>query len=253
MTRRKSTPTAATTPLLARALRGDGRACTRECVCARSQADILRSTFAFRDSLVDSHACSVACELASHNPSRCVRPRASPSSSAAPWVDISTKFLTVARLCTACRRRTSEICRGRHRPNRIARMHRARRLGAVHPRGRPWCGMRGDATALVHIAQEVRAVPSRHVPAGRGGRSNLHEMCSHALPEMRRLHVHAFHTGNRLHTDTSAVDCKHAGAARRCDHCLRAPNARRTADSRSVQVPRLERVCVVAQPGLPVG
>ena len=140
MTRRKSTPTAATTPLLARALRGDGRACTRECVCARSQADILRSTFAFRDSLVDSHACSVACELASHNPSRCVRPRTSPSSSAAPWVDISTKFLTVARLCTACRRRTSEICRGRHRPNRVARMQRAEQhdLERYTPGGRPW-------------------------------------------------------------------------------------------------------------------
>ena len=224
MTRRKSTPTAATTPLLARALRGDGRACTRECVCAHSQADILRSTFAFRDSLVDSHACSVACELASHNPSRCVRPRTSPSSSAAPWVDISTKFLTVARLCTACRRRTSEICRGRHRPNRIARMQRAARLGAVHPRGsavlrnawrryraRPHCA-RGTVQCLHGMCQ----------PAGRGGRSNLHEMCSHALPEMRRLHVHAFHIGNRLHTDTSAVDCKHAGAARRCDNCLRA-------------------------------
>ena len=107
----------------------------RVSACARAAKPIFFAPHSHSETLVDSHACSVACELASHNPSRCVRPRASPSSSAAPWVDISTKFLTVARLCTACQRRTSEICRGRHRPNRIARMQRARRLGAVHPRG----------------------------------------------------------------------------------------------------------------------
>ena len=137
-------------------------------------------------------------------------------------------------------RHIDQILDGREAPHRLPKTHNARfaadatgrivspacieqhDLKRYTPGGRQCCGMRGDATALVHIAQEVRAVPSRHVPAGRGGRSNLHEMCSHALPEMRRLHVHAFHIGNRLHTDTSAVDCKHAGAARRCDNCLRA-------------------------------